>query len=192
MTVCNSCRYCEGLCAVFPAMEMRRAFAGRRSQLPRQSLSWLRRLLLRLPVLAAARVRRQRAEDPGPGARRFLPRLCLAAALSGLFARNGRAVANIAALSVAVFASASSPSMIRRRCSPSIAGRARSIADAARRDGVDFRRRVPLCDRRARHERALSGATSPSRERRPSRARSARRSRTPAGCAISTAAAAAA
>jgi citrate/tricarballylate utilization protein len=27
MTVCNSCRYCEGLCAVFPAMEMRRAFA---------------------------------------------------------------------------------------------------------------------------------------------------------------------
>ena len=27
MTVCNSCRYCEGLCAVFPAMEMRRTFA---------------------------------------------------------------------------------------------------------------------------------------------------------------------
>lgn len=27
MTVCNSCRYCEGLCAVFPAMEMRRGFA---------------------------------------------------------------------------------------------------------------------------------------------------------------------
>ena len=27
MTICNSCRYCEGLCAVFPAMEMRRAFA---------------------------------------------------------------------------------------------------------------------------------------------------------------------
>ncbi len=26
MTVCNSCRYCEGLCAVFPAMEMRRTF----------------------------------------------------------------------------------------------------------------------------------------------------------------------
>lgn len=26
MTVCNSCRYCEGICAVFPAMEMRRAF----------------------------------------------------------------------------------------------------------------------------------------------------------------------
>jgi len=26
MTVCNSCRYCEGMCAVFPTMEMRRAF----------------------------------------------------------------------------------------------------------------------------------------------------------------------
>jgi citrate/tricarballylate utilization protein len=26
MTVCNSCRYCEGLCAVFPAMELRRVF----------------------------------------------------------------------------------------------------------------------------------------------------------------------
>ena len=26
MTVCNSCRYCEGFCAVFPAMELRRIF----------------------------------------------------------------------------------------------------------------------------------------------------------------------
>ncbi len=26
MTVCNACRYCEGLCAVFPAMELRTAF----------------------------------------------------------------------------------------------------------------------------------------------------------------------
>jgi citrate/tricarballylate utilization protein len=28
MTVCNACRYCEGLCAVFPAMEMRRSFSS--------------------------------------------------------------------------------------------------------------------------------------------------------------------
>lgn len=28
MTVCNACRYCEGLCAVFPAMELRRTFSG--------------------------------------------------------------------------------------------------------------------------------------------------------------------
>lgn len=27
MTVCNACRYCEGLCAVFPAMELRKTFA---------------------------------------------------------------------------------------------------------------------------------------------------------------------
>ncbi|HET7093923.1 MAG TPA: tricarballylate utilization 4Fe-4S protein TcuB [Thermomicrobiales bacterium] len=26
MTICNACRYCEGYCAVFPAMELRRAF----------------------------------------------------------------------------------------------------------------------------------------------------------------------
>jgi citrate/tricarballylate utilization protein len=26
MTICNSCRYCEGLCAVFPAMELRTTF----------------------------------------------------------------------------------------------------------------------------------------------------------------------
>lgn len=28
LTICNACRYCEGLCAVFPAMELRRAFDG--------------------------------------------------------------------------------------------------------------------------------------------------------------------
>ncbi len=27
-TICNACRYCEGHCAVFPAMEMRRAFSA--------------------------------------------------------------------------------------------------------------------------------------------------------------------
>ena len=27
-TLCNACRYCEGLCSVFPAMEMRSAFAA--------------------------------------------------------------------------------------------------------------------------------------------------------------------
>lgn len=27
MAICNACRYCEGLCAVFPAMELRREFA---------------------------------------------------------------------------------------------------------------------------------------------------------------------
>jgi len=27
MTICNACRYCEGVCPVFPAMELRRTFA---------------------------------------------------------------------------------------------------------------------------------------------------------------------
>jgi len=26
MEICNACRYCEGFCPVFPAMEMRRSF----------------------------------------------------------------------------------------------------------------------------------------------------------------------
>ena len=29
MVICNACRYCEGFCAVFPAMELRRTFAAR-------------------------------------------------------------------------------------------------------------------------------------------------------------------
>jgi citrate/tricarballylate utilization protein len=29
MVICNACRYCEGFCAVFPAMERRRTFADR-------------------------------------------------------------------------------------------------------------------------------------------------------------------
>ncbi len=28
LEICNACRYCEGYCAVFPAMELRRAFSG--------------------------------------------------------------------------------------------------------------------------------------------------------------------
>ena len=27
MEICNACRYCEGFCPVFPAMELRRAFS---------------------------------------------------------------------------------------------------------------------------------------------------------------------
>jgi citrate/tricarballylate utilization protein len=29
MVICNACRYCEGFCAVFPAMERRRTFEDR-------------------------------------------------------------------------------------------------------------------------------------------------------------------
>jgi citrate/tricarballylate utilization protein len=103
MTVCNSCRYCEGLCAVFPAMEMRRVFAD-------GDLNYLANLChacgacymdcqfspphefdVNVPK-AMARVRTDSY------AAYAWPR-----ALSGLFARNGLAIAIIAALSMAAF-----------------------------------------------------------------------------------------
>ena len=103
MTVCNSCRYCEGLCAVFPAMEMRRSFSD-------GDLNYFANLChacgacytdcqfspphefnVNVPQnLAAAR-----AESWAAYA---WPRV-----FSGLFARNGLAVSLICALSVAAF-----------------------------------------------------------------------------------------
>jgi citrate/tricarballylate utilization protein len=103
MTVCNSCRYCEGLCAVFPAMEMRRSFSD-------GDLNYLANLChacgacytdcqfspphefnVNVPrTLAIAR-----AESWSAYA---WPRV-----LSGLFARNGVAIGIICALSVAAF-----------------------------------------------------------------------------------------
>jgi citrate/tricarballylate utilization protein len=103
MTVCNSCRYCEGLCAVFPAMEMRRAFSD-------GDLNYLANLChacgacytdcqfspphefnVNVPqTLAIAR-----AESYAAYA---WPRV-----FSGLFARNGLVISIIAALSVAAF-----------------------------------------------------------------------------------------
>lgn len=103
MTVCNSCRYCEGLCAVFPAMEMRRAFTA-------GDLDYLANLChscgacyydcqfspphefdVNVPRTLAMVRNDSYARYAWPGA------------LSGLFRRNGLAVALIAALSVAGF-----------------------------------------------------------------------------------------
>jgi citrate/tricarballylate utilization protein len=103
MTVCNSCRYCEGLCAVFPAMEMRRVFAD-------GDLGYLANLChgcgacyydcqfapphafdVNVPkVLAQVRAESYRTHAWPP-------------ALGVLFAHNGVAVAAIAAASVAAF-----------------------------------------------------------------------------------------
>jgi citrate/tricarballylate utilization protein len=103
MTVCNSCRYCEGLCAVFPAMEMRRAFSD-------GDLNYLANLChacgacyvdcqfspphefdVNVPkTLAIAR-----AESYAAYA---WPR-----AFAGVFARNGIVISLVAALSVAAF-----------------------------------------------------------------------------------------
>ena len=103
MTVCNSCRYCEGLCAVFPAMEMRRSFSD-------GDLNYFANLChscgacytdcqfspphefnVNVPqTLAIAR-----AESYAAYA---WPR-----AFAGLFARNGLVISMIAAVSVAAF-----------------------------------------------------------------------------------------
>ncbi len=103
MTVCNSCRYCEGLCAVFPAMEMRRSFSD-------GDLNYFANLChacgacyadcqfspphefnVNVPqTLAIARADSYAAYA--------WPR-----AFAGMFARNGLVISVIAALSVAAF-----------------------------------------------------------------------------------------
>src|SRR6476661_1777479 len=103
MTLCNSCRYCEGLCAVFPAMEMRREFLD-------GDLNYLANLChgcgacyfdcqfapphefnVNVPrVLAKARA--------DSYATYTWPR-----ALAPMFARNGLAISLVAALCVAAF-----------------------------------------------------------------------------------------
>lgn len=103
MTLCNSCRYCEGVCAVFPAMELRRDFHD-------GDLNYLANLChncgqcfydcqfspphefnVNVPVTLAE----VRADSYAHYA---WPR-----AFSGLFRRNGLWVSLIAAASVAVF-----------------------------------------------------------------------------------------
>ena len=103
MTVCNSCRYCEGLCAVFPAMEMRRAFSD-------GDLNYLANLChacgacyvdcqfspphefnVNVPKTLAVARRESYAAYAWPKA------------LSGAFARNGLVISIVAALSMAAF-----------------------------------------------------------------------------------------
>ena len=103
MRICNACRYCEGLCAVFPAMEMRRNFGT-------ADLNYLANLChqcgacyvdcqyapphefnVNVPAVLA-RVRHDSyAQYAWP---RFL---------SGVFERNGLAVTLMTAFSVAAF-----------------------------------------------------------------------------------------
>ncbi|CAD7031111.1 tricarballylate utilization protein B [Pseudorhizobium endolithicum] len=103
MTVCNSCRYCEGLCAVFPAMEMRRSFSDGDLNylanlchscgacLPDCQFSPPHEFNVNVPkTLAKLRGDTYQAYAWPPQ-------------LSGLFARNGLAISLIAALSVALF-----------------------------------------------------------------------------------------
>ena len=128
MTVCNSCRYCEGLCAVFPAMEMRRAFSD-------GDLNYLANLC---HACGACYVDCQFSpphefdvnvpRDAGAGARGNPTRPMRGRAPSPpMFARNGLVISLVAALSVAAFifgfaALARSGGAVRHR----IPGRARS------------------------------------------------------------------
>lgn len=103
MVVCNSCRYCEGLCAVFPAMERRRLFTD-------GDLNFLANLChscgacysdcqFSPPHEFDVNVPRTLAQLRGDSYKAYAwPR-----ALSGLFERNGLAISLIAAFSVAAF-----------------------------------------------------------------------------------------
>ena len=103
MVVCNSCRYCEGLCAVFPAMERRRLFKD-------GDLNYLANLChscgacfsdcqFSPPHEFAVNVPRTLAQVRGDSYRAY----AWPGILSGLFARNGLAISLITALSVAAF-----------------------------------------------------------------------------------------
>jgi citrate/tricarballylate utilization protein len=103
MTVCNSCRYCEGLCAVFPAMEMRRAFAD-------GDLNYLANLChscgacyvdcqFSPPHEFDVNVPRVLAQVRADSYATYV----WPAACGPMFARNGLAISLVAALSVAAF-----------------------------------------------------------------------------------------
>ncbi len=103
MTICNACRYCEGLCAVFPAMERRRVFTE-------GSLDYLANLCHNCgacyyacqyapPHEFAINVPKIFAELRAESYVRYTwPRL-----LTPLFQRNGLVVALAAAVAVAFF-----------------------------------------------------------------------------------------
>jgi citrate/tricarballylate utilization protein len=103
MTICNACRYCEGLCAVFPAMELRREF-------PSGDLNYLANLChncgacyydcqfatphefaVNMPQTLAA------VRDDSYATYAWPP------ALAGTFAKNGLVISLVCALSVALF-----------------------------------------------------------------------------------------
>lgn len=103
MTICNACRYCEGLCAVFPAMEQRRSFDD-------GDLDYLANLChgcgacyadcqFTPPHEFAVNVPRTLAAARADSYRAY----AWPAALRPLFDRNGLTVSLIAAFSVALF-----------------------------------------------------------------------------------------
>ncbi len=103
MTICNACRYCEGLCAVYPAMEMRRTFGD-------GDLNYLANLCHQcgacLPDCQYAPPHQFEVNVPAALARLRNESYAAYAwprAFAGAFARNGRVIALIAAACVATF-----------------------------------------------------------------------------------------
>ena len=103
MTVCNACRYCEGLCAVFPAMEMRRTFNN-------GDLNYLANLCHQCGACYAdcqySPPHEFNVNVPATFARvrnDSYAAYAWPSAFSGAFARNGMAVTLMASLSVAAF-----------------------------------------------------------------------------------------
>ncbi|MBV9262022.1 MAG: tricarballylate utilization 4Fe-4S protein TcuB [Pseudolabrys sp.] len=103
MTICNACRYCEGLCAVFPAMEMRRVFSAGDlvylANLCHQCGSCYSDCQYSPPHEFAVNVPAALAQLRNDSYRDY----AWPGALRRLFDRNGLAVTLIAALSVAAF-----------------------------------------------------------------------------------------
>lgn len=102
MTICNACRYCEGYCAVFPAMEQRRIFT-------KGDLTYLANLCFDCrdcyyacqyapPHEFGVNIPKLMADLRTETYRRY----SWPALFSGLFTRNGRAVALITTVSLAV------------------------------------------------------------------------------------------
>ena len=102
MIICNACRYCEGFCAVFPAIELRRTFTA-------QDLTYLAHLCHNCrdcfyacqyapPHEFALNVPKSLAELRLDTYKEF----CWPRFLSVLFRRNGLAVSLITALSVTI------------------------------------------------------------------------------------------
>ena len=102
MVICNACRYCEGFCAVFPAMELRRTFCE-------QDLNYLANLCHNCrdcyyacqyapPHEFALNIPKTLAELRLDTYRKF----CRPRFLACVFRRNGLTVALIAAISVVI------------------------------------------------------------------------------------------
>ena len=103
LTICNACRYCEGLCAVFPAMEKHATFASGdlryMANLCHSCGACYHDCQFSPPHEFAVNIPRTLAQLRGESYAEYAwPR-----ALAPMFQRNGLVIASIAAISVTLF-----------------------------------------------------------------------------------------